>query len=81
MKCGENKSLAKTFTKRKEDKYQGIFNTFIVGILVLSLLRFFYFHVIIDYSIETIFLVLIILIYRSKEKKETSEQTADKELI
>ena len=66
---------------RKEDKYQAIFNTFIVGILVLSLLRFFYFHVIIDYSIETLFLVLIILIYRSKEKKETSEQTADKELI
>ena len=67
--------------KRKEEKYQGIFNTFIVGILVLSLLRFFYFHVIIDYSIETLFLVLIILIYRSKEKKDKIEVTTDKKLI
>lgn len=67
--------------KRKEEKYQIIFNTFIVGILVLSLLRFFYFHVIIDYSIETLFLVLISMIYRSKEKKETIGQIVDKELI
>jgi len=45
------------------------------------LLRFFYFHVGIDYGIETLFLILIILIYRSKEKKDSLEEIENKELI
>ena len=67
--------------KRKKEKYQRLFNSFIAAILFLSLLRFFYFHVGIDYGIETLFLILIILIYRSKEKKESLEEIENKELI
>jgi len=67
--------------KRKKEKYQRLFNTFIAAILFLSLLRFFYFHVIIDYSIETLFLILIILIYRSKEKKDSLVEIENKEFI
>jgi len=67
--------------KRKKEKYQRLFNSFIAAILFLSLLRFFYFHVVIDYGIETLFLILIILIYRSKEKKESLEEIENKELI
>ena len=54
---------------RKEEKYHAIFKWITMSLMTLSFLRFFVYHEYIDYSIEFLFLVFIILIVRSKNRK------------
>ena len=53
---------------RKEEKYHAIFKWFTIILMTISFFRFFIYHQLIDYSIELIFLVFIILIIQAKNK-------------
>ncbi len=60
---------------RKELKYHRIFKIITVSLLIGIALRFIYHHAFIDYAMETLFLILIILIFRAKSRKPEKEST------
>ena len=57
---------------RKEEKYRPIFKWITVILIAITFIRFFIYHEYIDYSIEFLFLIFIILIVRSKKRKVES---------
>ena len=58
---------------RKEEKYQPIFKWITMSLMAITFIRFFIYHEYIDYSIEFLFLIFIILIIRSKKRKVDSK--------
>ena len=57
---------------RKEEKHQPIFKWITMSLIAITFFRFFIYHEYIDYSIEFLFLIFIILIVRSKKRKVES---------
>lgn len=66
--------LAYSVSLRKDRKYQTLFKTLTSVILIGASIRFIIYHPFIDYTIEILFLLLIILIFRSKNKKGTEKR-------
>tara|TARA_Y100001978_G_scaffold177645_1_gene171274 strand:- start:6764 stop:7318 length:555 start_codon:yes stop_codon:yes gene_type:complete len=58
---------------RKEEKHQPIFKWMTMSLMAITFIRFFIYHEYIDYSIEFLFLIFIILIIRSKKRKADSK--------
>ena len=58
---------------RKELKYHGLFKIITVSLLIGIAIRFLYHHSFIDYAMETLFLIFIILIFRAKNRKPQSD--------
>ena len=58
---------------RKELKYHVIFQIITIALLIGLALRFIYHHSFIDYAMETLFLIFIILIFRAKSRKNESD--------
>lgn len=58
---------------RKELKYHGLFKIITISLLIGLAIRFLYHHSFIDYAMETLFLIFIILIFRAKNRKQPSE--------
>ena len=62
--------LVYSISLRKEEKYHGLFKILTTIIFVGVAIRFIYYHSYIDYALETIFLIYIILIFRAKSKTD-----------
>ena len=73
--------LAYAISLRREDKYQTLFKAMFFSILTISLLRFFFYHQFIDYAIEILFLVYIILIFRAGYNKDNIGNTSTSKAI
>ena len=58
---------------RKELKYHGIFKILTFSLLIGLALRFLYHHSFIDYAMETLYLIFIILIFRAKNRKHQND--------
>ena len=54
---------------RKEEKYQSIFKWITLSLMMMTFFRIFIYHEYIDYIIEFLFLIFIILIIRAKNRK------------
>ena len=58
---------------RKDEKYQPLFKVLVLSILIGISIRFLIYHPFVDYTIEILFLVLLILIFRAKNKRNETE--------
>ena len=58
---------------RKDEKYQPLFKVLVLSILIGISIRFLIYHPFIDYTIEILFLVLLILIFRAKNNRNETE--------
>jgi len=58
---------------RKELKYHRLFKIITATLFIGLSLRFIYHHSFIDYAMETLFLIFIILIFRAKSRKNESD--------
>ena len=60
---------------RKDEKYHTLFKILLISILIGISIRFIIYHPFVDYTIEILFLILIILIFRAKNKRNETEIT------
>ena len=58
---------------RKDEKYQPLFKVLVLSILIGISIRFIIYHPFVDYIIEILFLILLILIFRAKNKRNETE--------
>ena len=58
---------------RKDEKYQPLFKVLVLSILIGISIRFIIYHPFVDYIIEILFLILLILIFRAKNKRNEKE--------
>ena len=58
---------------RKDEKYQLLFKVLVLSILIGISIRFIIYHPFVDYTIEILFLILLILIFRAKNKRNEKE--------
>ena len=57
---------------RKEEKHHTLFKLLTMAILTMAATRFIFYHVFIDYTIEILYLMYIIFIFRAQNKKPES---------
>ena len=58
---------------RKDEKYHPLFKILVLSILLGISIRFIIYHPFVDYTIEILFLILLILIFRAKNKRDETE--------
>lgn len=65
--------LTYSVSLRKDEKYHPLFKILILSILFGISIRFLIYHPFVDYTIEILFLILLILIFRAKNKRNGTE--------
>ena len=60
-------------SRKDEKKYQPLFKVLVLSILIGISIRFIIYHPFVDYIIEILFLILLILIFRAKNKRNETE--------